>query len=69
MEVTIIDESHAPNKKCNLGRGAEEVGLSMRDNVYRGLHLGRRRAAGAGSPRDTDDRTMRPTMADTPCNS
>ena len=41
------------------------MGHSMRDSVYKGLHLGRRRTAGTASARDTDNRTMRPTTADT----
>ena len=42
-----------------------ERGHSIRDDVYRSLHLGRRRTAGAASVRGSDDRTGRPTTADT----
>ena len=37
---------------------------SMRDEV-KGFHLRKRRAAGATSARDADNRTMRPPTADT----
>ena len=66
MEVTVIDAyPHASKRNRDLERGSEEIGHSMRDNVYRSLHLGRRLATGAASATDSDDRTTRPTTADT----
>ena len=53
MEVTVIDER------------PHEMGHTIRDDVYRSLHLGRRRTAGAASVRGSNDRKGRPTTADT----
>jgi hypothetical protein len=47
----------------------DEPGKKRRDlekgDRAKGFHLGKRRAAGTTSARDADDRTMRPTTADT----
>ena len=94
VEVTVIDES--PNHRTNenagttswtdrkpheLERGAEEIGDSMRDGVWRTFNLGRRRdssfggggipvsspARGGGNEVGMENRTRmsRPTTADT----
>ena len=59
----MIDEQqlHTGNNKK---RHDEEMGHSTRVGAL-GFHLGKRRTAGATSARDPDDRTMRPTTADT----
>ena len=61
----MIDEPpHVGKKRRDLEKGAEEMGHSMRVGVM-GFHLGKRRTAGATSTTDADDRTTRPTTADT----
>ena len=64
MEVTIDELPHASKKRRDLEKGAEKMGHSMRVGVM-GFHLGKRRTAGTTSAREADDRTMRPTTADT----
>ena len=60
--MTLNDEpSHADKKRRDLEKRIEETGHSMKVGVM-GLHLGKRRTASA---RDADDKTMRPTTADT----
>ena len=61
----MIDEPpHEDKKHRDLEKGAEGMGHSMRDGVM-GFHFGKRRTAGATSAGDVDDRTTRPTTADT----
>ena len=55
---------HAGKKSHGLEKGAKETGHSMTDGVMK-FHLGKRRTAGATSAKDADDRTMKPTTADT----
>ena len=61
----MIDEPpHTGQKRQDLTKGAEEMGHLTRVGAM-GFHLGKKRTGGAASARDVNDRTMRPTTADT----
>ena len=56
---------HEGKKRCELKKGAEVEGHSTMVGVLRFHSIGKRRTASATSARAADDKTMRPTTADT----